>query len=350
MTEHLWCVKIYHTMEYALVGNHSSIQKIRELISLVSDTAYTVLLQGETGTGKEVVARLLHASSPRRNRRFVKVSCAALPLTLLESELFGYEKGAFTGAEKLKPGKFELASEGVIFLDEIGDMPTVLQAKLLHVLQSGEFTRLGGTEDVRVNAWVISSTNHDLEKDMEQGLFREDLYYRLNIIKIELPALRDRKEDIPVLTEHFIEKYRNELEIEEHLILNSNMQQIFEEYHWPGNVRELSSTILRLVLGDDPEMVKSELLGNMDLDNQPLPLGLSSPSTEETRKGKKGAGKAVVFESLKNVKAEATRHIEKKAIVHALNLTGWNKREAAKMLKISYKALFYKMNDYGIKK
>ena len=150
-------------MDYTLVGNHPSIQKIRELISLVSDTGYTVLLQGETGTGKEVVSRLLHASSPRRNNRFVKVNCAALPLTLLESELFGYEKGAFTGADKFKPGKFELATEGVIFLDEIGDMPMVLQAKLLHVLQSGEFARLGGTGDVKVNAWTISSTNHNLD-------------------------------------------------------------------------------------------------------------------------------------------------------------------------------------------
>ncbi|MBW1804147.1 MAG: sigma-54 factor interaction domain-containing protein, partial [Deltaproteobacteria bacterium] len=183
-------------MDYALLGNHPAIEKIRELIEMVSDTAFNVLLLGETGTGKEVVARLLHQASSRRNQRFIKVNCAALPLTLLESELFGYEKGAFTGADRFKPGKFELASEGAIFLDEIGDMPLVLQGKLLQVLQSGEFNRLGGTDDVKVNAWVISSTNHDLEKGMEEGLFREDLYYRLNIIKVELQALRDRKEDI----------------------------------------------------------------------------------------------------------------------------------------------------------
>lgn len=336
-------------MDYTLVGNHPSIQKIRDLISLVSDSGYTVLLQGETGTGKEVVARLLHASSPRHKKRLIKVNCAALPLTLLESELFGHERGAFTGADKFKPGKFELASEGVIFLDEIGDMPLVLQAKLLHVLQSGEFSRLGGTEEVKVNAWAISSTNHNLEKDMAQGLFREDLYYRLNIIRIELPPLRDIKEDIPLLTEHFIEKHRKDLEMDEHLTIDSNMEKLFLEYHWPGNMRELSSTILRLMLGNDPEMIKSELLRSMKADGWPLPTELPLPPSEEVGRQEKAKGEFDPLRSLKDVKAEATRYIEKKAITHALNMTGWNKREAAKMLKISYKALFYKMNDYGVK-
>jgi transcriptional regulator with PAS, ATPase and Fis domain len=320
------------------------------LIKLVSDTAYTVLLQGETGTGKEVVARLLHASSPRHKDRFVKVNCAALPLTLLESELFGYEKGAFTGADKLKPGKFELASEGVIFLDEIGDMPMVLQAKLLHVMQSGEFSRLGGTADIKVNAWVISSTNHDLEKDMANGLFREDLYYRLNIIKVELPPLREIKEDIPVLTEHFVEKNRNEFKMDEHTTLGSDMGKLFQKYHWPGNVRELSSTILRLMLGDDQDMIKSELLGNMKTDGHLLPQEIAPTPSEEVAQQKDVKEKLDFARSLKDVKAEATKYIEKKAITHALNRTGWNKRDASKLLEISYKALFYKMDDYGIKK
>jgi two-component system response regulator AtoC len=337
-------------MEYALIGEHPSMQKIRELITLVSDTAYTVLLEGETGTGKEVVARLLHAASIRGNERFIKVSCAALPLTLLESELFGYEKGAFTGADKSKPGKFELASEGVIFLDEIGDMPQVLQAKLLQVLQSGEFSRLGGTKDVKANAWVISSTHHNLESDMKRGLFREDLYYRINIIKIELPPLRERKEDIPILTEHFIEKYRSDLGIDEHLMLNSDMGNLFQEYHWPGNVRELSSTILRLMLGHDVESLKLELLSNMKTDGQSLPVGIGRAPSVEVAQPKDVKAEPDALRSLKDVKAEATRYIERKAITHALNVTGWNKREAAKRLKISYKALFYKMNDYAIKK
>jgi len=250
-------------MAYALIGNHPSIQKIRELITLVSDTAFNVLLLGETGTGKEVIARLLHSESTRSGRRFIKVNCAALPQTLLESELFGYEKGAFTGAERLKPGKFELASDGVIFLDEIGDMPPVLQAKLLHVLQSGEFNRLGGTEDVKVNAWIISSTNHDLEKDMKEGFFREDLYYRLNIIKIEVPPLRERRQDIPLLTEHFIRQYRQGLKMEA-FSLGTEIQKLFQTYHWPGNVRELASSVLKLMVGDEPAKVKFELLGSVN--------------------------------------------------------------------------------------
>jgi two-component system response regulator AtoC len=337
-------------MDHVLIGNHPSIQKIRELISLVSDTGYTVLMQGETGTGKEVVARLLHASSPRRDHRFVKVNCAALPLTLLESELFGHEKGAFTGADKFKPGKFELASEGAIFLDEIGDMPIVLQAKLLHVLQSGEFSRLGGTGEVKVNAWTISCTNHDLEKDIKEGLFREDLYYRLNIIKIELPPLREIKEDIPVLTEYFVKKHRRNLGLDAHLTLDNGMRELFQAYHWPGNVRELSSTILRLMLGGDPEEIRSELLSGMQSDGLALPMEFSPLHAESTGRQEEGdEGKPDALRSLKDVKTEATRYIEKKAITHALNMTGWNKREAAKILKISYKALFYKMDDYEIR-
>jgi two-component system response regulator AtoC len=337
-------------MGHLLIGEHPSIEKIRELITLVSDTGYSVLLQGETGTGKEVVARLLHAASSRRGQRFIKVSCAALPLTLLESELFGYEKGAFTGADKFKPGKFELASEGVIFLDEIGDMPQVLQAKLLQVLQSGEFSRLGGTQDVTVNAWVISSTHHNLEEDMQAGLFREDLYYRLNIIKIELPPLRDRREDIPFLIEHFVGKYQAELKLDEPFSLNGEVSKLFQSYHWPGNVRELSGTILRLMLREDTETLKTELLDNMRVDGQTLPAGFSLRSSELGEQQRDVERDVDALRSLKDVKAEATRYIERKAITHALNRTGWNKREAAKMLKISYKALFYKMNDYGIKK
>ncbi len=337
-------------MEHILIGKHPSIQKIHELISLVAETGYSVLLQGETGTGKEVVARLLHAASSRRHRRFIKVSCAALPLTLLESELFGYEKGAFTGAEKFKPGKFELASEGVIFLDEIGDMPQVLQAKLLQVLQSGEFSRLGGTQDVSVNAWVISSTHHNLDEDMKRGLFREDLYYRLNIIKIELPPLRERREDIPLLIEHFIGKYKAELKVDEPFNLNGEVSRLFQTYHWPGNVRELSSIILKLMLGDEPERVKSELLENMKVDGETLPTDFPYPSRDMLEPKRDVKRDLDTLRSLKDVKAEASRHIERKAITHALNRTNWNKREAAKMLKISYKALFYKMNDYGIKK
>jgi two-component system, NtrC family, response regulator AtoC len=337
-------------MKHVLLGKHPSIKKIRELITMVSDTAFNVLILGETGTGKEVVARLLHYASSRRKKRFVKVNCAALPMTLLESELFGYKKGAFTGADKSKPGKFELASDGVIFLDEIGDMPLTLQAKMLQVLQSGEFSRLGGTEDVKVNAWVMAATHHDLEKDMKAGLFREDLYYRLNIIKIELPPLSERKKDIPLLTNHFIQEYRRDLKIGDDFKLNGDLRKLFQAYHWPGNVRELSSTILRLMVGDDPEKVRLELLTNMQADGLSPSLKLFLGPSEETEKGKKGSKEPDIPKSLKDLKRNAANYIEKKVILHALEMTGWNKRQTANILKISYKTLFYKMDKVGIKR
>jgi transcriptional regulator with GAF, ATPase, and Fis domain len=330
-------------MNYELIGNHASVQKIRELISLVADTGFSVLLLGETGTGKEVVARLLHAASLRRDKRFVKVNCAALPLTLLESELFGYEKGAFTGADKFKPGKFEIASDGVIFLDEIGDMPLVLQAKLLEVLQSGEFARLGGTDVVKVSTWVIASTNHDLEKDMKVRKFREDLYYRLNIIKIEMPPLRERIDDLPLLMDHLTGKYRKDLQLSNGFSISEEMKKVFTEYSWPGNVRELASTILRLMIGDDPSIVKSDLLEGIT--GKGLFQGeedFGAPGGDDAEAG--GARKR----SLKYVKAKAAENIEKKVIMGALRTASWNKREAARMLRISYKALFNKLNGLGI--
>ena len=331
-------------MDYELIGNHASVQKIRELISLVADTGFSVLLLGETGTGKEVVARLLHIASSRRDKRFVKVNCAALPLTLLESELFGYEKGAFTGADKFKPGKFEIASDGVIYLDEIGDMPLVLQAKLLEVLQSGEFARLGGTEVVKVSTWVIASTNHDLDKDMKQGKFREDLYYRLNIIKIDMPPLRERKEDLPLLMDHVIDKYRKELQLSEGFSMSEEMKVVFTDHSWPGNVRELASAILRLMIGDDPLIVKSDLLEGITGKGL-LQGGEDFGSVGE---GEDAGGGKTAKRSLKYIKAKATENIEKKVIMGALRTAAWNKREAARMLKISYKALFNKLNGLGI--
>ena len=330
-------------MHYELVGNHPSIQKIRELITLVSDTGFSVLLLGETGTGKEVVARLLHAASSRRDKRFVKVNCAALPLTLLESELFGYEKGAFTGADKFKPGKFEIASDGVIFLDEIGDMPLVLQAKLLDVLQSGEFARLGGTDVVKVKTWVIASTNHDLEKDMKEGKFREDLYYRLNIIKIEMPPLRERKDDLSLMMDYLIEKYRKDQQLSHSFSISEEMRKVFFGHSWPGNVRELASTILRLMMGDDPLIVKSDLLegitGKKMLSGAEV-LRQADQEDDEARNARR--------RSLKFVKEKAAENIEKKVILGALRTASWNKREAARILRISYKALFNKLNGLGI--
>jgi len=326
-------------MNYPLIGNHPSIKKIRELVTMVSSMDLNVLLLGETGTGKDVVARLLHESSPRRQKKFIKVNCAALPLNLLESELFGYEKGAFTGADKLKPGKFELASGGIMFLDEIGDIPLVLQAKLLNVLQSGEYNRLGGTATIKADSWVITSTNHELEKDIKQGLFREDLYYRLNIIKIELPPLRERKEDIPLLTDYLIQKSQADLNIDGQFTLSSELKRLFMDYPWPGNIRELSSIIMRLMVGDDPETIKVELSKQMEAIVAP------TENTPEASKQNEDT-----YNSLKDLKISATGYIEKKAILHALDINRWNKTDTARLLKISYKTLFTKMHEFGIEK
>lgn len=336
-------------MEYVFIGKHPSIEKIRDLIAMVAETAFSVLIIGETGTGKEVVARLLHRNSSRGKEVFVKVNCAALPLNLLESELFGYERGAFTGADNSKPGKFELASKGVIFLDEIGDMPMTLQAKLLQVLQNGEFTRLGGTTDVKVDSWVIAATNHDLEEDMAAGRFREDLFYRLNIIKIEIPPLRERRQDIPLLTKHFIKKFKRDYKIKDQFTLDEKLRKLFQLYHWPGNVRELSSTVLRLLVGDEAEWVRAELVENMDADGIPVPdeirPGKQQEGGEEGKDGRDGDAL-----SLKTLTTDAADYIEKRAIQHALSMTGWNKRQAAKMLGISYKTLFNKMDRLDLEK
>jgi two-component system response regulator AtoC len=326
-------------MDIKLIGNSQSIKNIKELIKVVANTALSVIIYGETGVGKEVVARELHQLSDRKNKRFVKVNCAALPSELLESELFGYEKGAFTGATRFKPGKFEVASDGIIFLDEIGDIPLHLQAKLLHVLQSGEFSRLGG-HDVKVNTWVITATNHDLERDLSEGRFREDLYYRLNIIKIDMPPLRERKEDIPLLVEHFVTKYRSELDIPESFTIDSHMMDYFLKYDWPGNVRELVNTIQRLMVLDD----RDELIQKM----------FSEPDTIDLKAGLMGSDPEAEPDveevvPLKLLKAKAGEYIERKVIAHALNITGGNKVKAAKILNISYKALFYKMNDLGLR-
>ena len=345
-------------MDIKLIGNSQSIKNIKELIKVVANTALSVIIYGETGVGKEVVARELYQLSDRRKKKFVKVNCAALPSELLESELFGYEKGAFTGATRFKPGKFEVASDGIIFLDEIGDIPLHLQAKLLHVLQSGEFSRLGG-HDVKVNTWVITATNHNLERDLSEGRFREDLYYRLNIIKIDVPPLRERKEDIPLLVEHFVKKYRSELDIPDSFTIDSHMMDLFLKYDWPGNVRELVNTIQRLMVLEDRDEIIQQIL--------PEPESTEMNNTAAEQRGIKplsasGGLKAAPMDNnpelepdaedvvpLKLLKAKAGEYIEKKVIAHALNITGGNKVKAAKVLNISYKTLFYKMNDLGLR-
>jgi two-component system response regulator AtoC len=217
-------------------------------------------------------------------------------------------------------------------------------------LQSGDFTRLGGTRDVKVNTWVIAASNHNLEEDIKKAFFREDLYYRLNIIKIEIPPLRERKEDIPLLSKYLLEKHQNEMKIDQRFALNGSLYKLFQTYHWPGNVRELSSIIVRLMVGDDPELIESELLNNMRSDGfLPSKGFVSEPPDMAKLEGCKSL-ESESLSSLKRLKNEATQYIEKKAILHALNMTGWNKRQTARLLKVSYKTLFYKMANLGIER
>src|ERR1051325_8538011 len=239
-----------------LFGHSHQMQEVSDLIERVSDTDVTVLIRGESGVGKELVARALHAQSLRKDKPFVKVNCAALPTELLESELFGFEKGAFTGAIQHKPGKFEFANHGTMFLDEIGDMSFPLQAKLLQALQDGEFSRLGGKADVRVDVRVITATNCDLESAVAAGKFREDLYFRLNVVTITIPPLRDRREEIPMLTAHFVKKYSVQYN-KPFPGISQDLSRLFLEYEWPGNVRQLENLIKRMVvLGSEAPIVQ----------------------------------------------------------------------------------------------
>ena len=339
-----------------LVGSSKPIKQLKKVISQVADTCLSVLITGESGVGKEVVARSLHQASPRSKKAFVKVNCAALPSELLESELFGYEKGAFTGATKAKPGKFEIAHGGTIFLDEIGDMSIGLQAKLLQVLQDSEFCRVGGVKDKKVDVWVICATNQDLEAAIQKGTFREDLYYRINIIKIEVPPLRDRKEDIPLLVHHFLNKYSVSLNRDISKVhISDELMALFMEYHWPGNIRELENYIQKIiVLGDDKQVIK-ELMSKKE-------LKIQGPSESASQGGNRAQDEDLIesiigdihvdtssdFPSLKEIKKIAQAKVERVYIEEALRRTGGNRRDAANLLQISYKALLYKMKNYEI--
>jgi two-component system response regulator AtoC len=288
-----------------------------------------------------VIARRIHATSRRAGRPFVKINCAALPGELLESELFGHEKGAFTGAHAEKPGKFELADQGTVFLDEIGEMDPRLQAKLLQVLQDEEFYRVGGKRPVRVDARVLVATNRNLEAAIRQGTFREDLFYRLNVVTIRVPPLRERKEEIGPLVRHFVSKYRSRY----HGGLDQVPPEVMERFHaydWPGNVRELENLVRRLVVLRDPAMV----LGELTLQNRAVPGATNAVANAV----KGGALHATLPEDapLKDVARRAARIAEREAILRALVRTGWNKRKAAKRLQISYKALLYKIKDCEI--
>ena len=329
-----------------IIGESEPIIKTKELIRQVANSDLNVIICGESGVGKELVAQALHLNSIRRDRPFIKVNCAAIPGELLESELFGYEKGAFTGADRSKQGKFEVAHKGTMLLDEIGDMPMFLQSKMLQVLQDLEFSRLGGKKDVQVDCWIMAATNQELEQSIREGRFREDLYYRLNIIRIFIPPLRERTDDIQPLINHFSEEFA-ENSYDSRFDFTGEAMEFLHKYSWPGNVRELKNVVGRLMLLGDWETLKQELVGrdtsridSRQLGDQPGAPLVDDPELREQRK----------FPPLKEVKKKAVQEAEGKLISAVLRETGWNRKKAAKILQISYKALLYKIKELGLEK
>lgn len=352
-------------------------ERVNALLDRVAGADVPVLLRGETGVGKEVLARKLHAQSRRAGRPFLKLNCAALPSELVESELFGYERGAFTGAFKNTPGKFEMANSGTILLDEIGDMDFKLQAKLLQVLQDKEFSRLGAKDTCRVDVRVMAATHCDLEKAMRDGRFREDLFYRLNIIEVHIPALRERKDEIVSLSEHFLRKYAPHDDVD----IPPRLKQALLDHDWPGNVRELENVIRRFLVFRSVDVVVNELSRRR---NHARPLSASAapekanalpamaisdveepaaaavafaPSVPAPRRPEAN-GHASHSSARSNCTAasassladvdQARKKAETEAIVSALNSTLWNRKQAARLLMIDYKALLYKMKKLGI--
>jgi len=290
-----------------------------------------VLVSGETGTGKDLVARSIHELSARRAGPFIKVNCAAMPRELLESELFGHERGAFTGAHQLKIGKFESADNGTIFLDEIGDLHPALQGKLLHVLQDGQFSRVGGRATVKVDVRVLAATNQDLDRAVVDGRFREDLFYRLNVIQILVPPLRQRPEDIPGLAQYFVRRYSALYQQEGFKLPEDTMQRLMR-HRFPGNVRELENTIKRMIVLGDPLLTRSA-----------FPDG-AGRGTDHAASRPAETARA----SLKDIARKAAQAAEREAIIRMLEETHWNRVKAAKALRISYRAFLYKLKDAGL--
>jgi two-component system response regulator AtoC len=320
-----------------LLGTNPRMKELQVVVGQIGWSEVPVLIQGETGSGKEVLARELHAQSPRANRPFLKLNCAALPSELVESELFGYERGAFTGAFQRKAGKFEIAEGGTILLDEIGDMDVRLQAKLLQVLQDHEFQRIGGKETIKVDVRIMAATHRDLEKAILEGSFREDLYYRLNVINLKVPPLRDRKEDIVPLAEFLIKKHAAGGLPEP--AITPELKHAMMTYHWPGNVRELENYVRKFMILGNAAALASELHAKAtrrpmrpaplaEAHSQPGDLAVGSPILEQVTQARKQA--------------------ETDAILAALNSTRWNRKQAAALLKIDYKALLYKMKKLGV--
>ncbi|HEY1087379.1 MAG TPA: sigma 54-interacting transcriptional regulator, partial [Archangium sp.] len=321
----------------SIVGSGSRMEELFKVIDKVADTPSTVLITGESGTGKELVATALHQGSSRRDKPLIKINCAAIPKDLMESELFGYERGAFTGAVSSKPGRFELADGGTLFLDEIGEDPIEMQVKLLRVLQESEFERVGGIKTTRVDVRLIAATNRDLEKETEAGRFRKDLFYRLNVVPIVLPPLRDRAGDIPDLVVHFIEKYNKRLNKKIEGISDEAMM-LLKAWPWPGNIRELENLMERVLLfADGPRIEAKDLPEGVRGGMQAAPTMAQGVTP--------APGETPLKDFLKQKQAE----IEKSFIVQALAKTEGNVTRAAKLLQISRKSLQTKMKEFGLR-
>jgi two-component system, NtrC family, response regulator AtoC len=311
-----------------LIGDSRAIQEVRQQIENAAAIEVPVLLTGESGTGKGVAARMLHDLGSRCRQRFINVNCPAIPNQLFESELFGYEPGAFTGANRIKPGKFEQANNGTLFLDEIGELELSLQAKLLQVLQESQFTRLGGVEEKKVNVRLIWGTNRNLSQEVDRGRFRADLFYRINVIQIVMPSLRERREDIPVLMDYYIQHYSNKFGQAPRPI-SSSLMYVLSTYHWPGNVRELENIAKRCVIFRGEEHVLPALRQETDsFTVQAEPVGINTPLRLQTQKAK--------------------RQLERQIILKVLQAHKWNRRKTAVSLDISYRALLYKIKEAGV--
>ncbi|HEX9294564.1 MAG TPA: sigma-54 dependent transcriptional regulator [Polyangiaceae bacterium] len=327
---------------FGIIGESEPILAIYSILERVADTPTTVLITGESGTGKELVARALHENSSRSERPFIKVNCAAIPKDLMESELFGYERGAFTGAVTSKPGRFELASAGTLFLDEIAEIPVEMQVKLLRVLQESEFERVGGIKTIRVDVRLVAATNRELKREIAAGGFREDLYYRLNVVPIALPALRERVSDIPLLSAHFVAKFNARLKKEVSGIEPDAMERLVS-YAWPGNIRELENVLERAILFCDTQHVR---LIDLPVEVREGLAEAPRPSQSSIAiEPKDGLG----ADGLKEQVKAAMSRLERELIVRALHQTGGNVTHAARLLKISRKGLQLKMKELGLR-
>jgi two-component system response regulator AtoC len=314
--------------ENVVFGGMEAMRSLRERLDKIAGANVPVLIQGESGTGKDIIARMIHASSPWKTGPWVKVNCPAIPGTLLESELFGYEKGAFTGAYGTKPGRVEMAHRGTLFLDEISELDMSLQSKLLQLLQDGQFCRIGAQEDKKVEVRVVCATNRKLEEEIANGTFRTDLFYRINVVNLHIPPLRERAGDIPQLVNYFLDCYNRKFNARAKP-LSAELLTAFQKYHWPGNIRELENLLKRYVILGTEDSISGDLRPH-EPDFFSADISVDGPI------------------SLKKITRQAVHELERKIILKVLQHHHWNRKQAARALNISYRALLYKIRDAGL--